>query len=119
MRAQQRGFNGSTFGDPAARAWGRGDLDARHQFTVQTVFWPRGFKPGPGIFFYGHFQSGLPYTPIVGSDVNGDGLVNDRAFIFDPAKSAVTDPSLASGIQALRSGASKSARDCLNRQLGA
>jgi hypothetical protein len=117
MRAQQRGFNGSTFADPAARTWGRGDLDARHQFTVQTVLWPMGNKPGPGIFFYGHFQSGLPYTPIVGSDVNGDGLVNDRAFVFDPAK--VTDPSLAGGIQALRNGSSKSVRDCIDRQLGA
>jgi hypothetical protein len=116
MRAQQRGFNGSTFGDPAERAWSRGDLDARHQFTVQTVLWPMGSKPGPGIFFYGHFQSGLPYTPLVGSDVNGDGLINDRAFIFDPAK--VTDASLASGLQALRNGSSKSVRDCLNRQLG-
>jgi hypothetical protein len=117
MRAQQRGFNGSTFGDPGAITWGRGDLDARHQFTVQTVLWPMGNKPGPGIFFYGHFQSGLPYTPIVGSDVNGDGLVNDRAFIFDPAK--VADASLASGLQALRRGSSKSVRDCIDRQLGA
>jgi hypothetical protein len=116
MRAQQRGFNGSTFGDPAARAWSRGDLDARHQFTVQTVLWPMGNRPGPGIFFYGHFQSGLPYTPIIGTDVNGDGLANDRAFIFDPAK--VADPALASGLQALRRESSKSVRDCLNRQLG-
>ncbi|HVE33990.1 MAG TPA: carboxypeptidase-like regulatory domain-containing protein [Gemmatimonadaceae bacterium] len=117
MRAQQRGFNGSTFGDPAARAWGRGDLDARHQFTVQTVFWPRGTKPGPGFFFYGHVQSGLPYTPMVGSDVNGDGLVDDRAFIFDPSK--VSDPALASGLQALQRGSAKSARECIARQLGA
>jgi hypothetical protein len=115
-RAQQRGFNGSTFGDPGARTWGRGDLDARQQFTIQTVVWPRGNKPGPGIFFYGHFQSGLPYTPMVGSDVNGDGLANDRAFIFDPART--TDPALAGGIQALRSGASRSVRDCIERQLG-
>ena len=116
-RAQQRGFNGSTFGDPAALAWGRGDLDTRHQFTLQTVFWPRGTKPGPGFFFYGHFQSGLPYTPMVGSDVNGDGLVNDRAFIFDPAK--VSDASLASGLRALRTGGSKSVQDCIGRRSGA
>jgi len=116
MRAQQRGFNGSTFGDPAARTWARGDLNARHQFVAQAVIWPMGDHPGPGIFFYGHLQSGLPFTPIVGSDVNGDGLANDRAFVFDPATAA--DPALASGMRSLLASSPAPVRDCLSRQLG-
>jgi hypothetical protein len=116
MRAQQRGFDASTFGDPSARAWSRGDFDVRHQITVQTVVWPMGNRPGPGFFFYGHLQSGLPYTPIIATDVNGDGLANDRAFIFDPAHSL--DSAVANGIQALRTRGSASARSCITTQLG-
>ena len=115
-RAQQRGFNGTTFGDPGSITWGRGDLDARHQFTFQTIFWPRGTRGGPGFFFYGHVQSGLPYTPMVGSDVNGDGLANDRAFIFNPA--SASDATLGNALQSLRTSGSKTVRDCINRQVG-
>src|SRR5262249_28318165 len=115
-RAQQRGFSSSTFGDPAQRAWSRGDLDVRHQLTLQTIVWPMGNRPGPGIFFYGHLQSGLPFTPMVGSDVNGDGLANDRAFVFDPAR--VADTAVANGLRRLQSSSSKNVRDCITRQLG-
>jgi hypothetical protein len=60
--------------------------------------------------------SGLPYTPLVGSDVNGDGLANDRAFIFNPA--TVSDPSLAAGMRSLLATATPSVRHCLLSQLG-
>ena len=30
--------------------------------------------------------SGQKYTPMIAGDVNGDGSVNDRAFVFDPTK---------------------------------
>src|SRR2546425_7254168 len=33
----------------------------------------------------GRLTSGAPFTPVVGSDINGDGARNDRAFIFVPA----------------------------------
>jgi len=29
--------------------------------------------------------SRMPFTPIVGSDINGDGQRNDQAFVFNPA----------------------------------
>jgi hypothetical protein len=29
--------------------------------------------------------SGAPFTPVVDGDINGDGLWNDRAFVFSPA----------------------------------
>jgi len=115
-RAQQRGFSSSTFDDPSERAWSRGDFDVRHQFTLQTVLWPMGNRPGPGIFFYGHLQSGIPFTPMVASDVNGDGLANDRAFVFDPTR--VADTTLANGLRQLQTSSSKNVRDCVSRHVG-
>jgi hypothetical protein len=51
----------------------------------------------------------------VNGDINGDGLSNDRAFVYDPA--AAADPALASGMRALLASGSTSARDCLTAQL--
>ena len=62
------------------------------------------------------FRSGTPYTPTVSGDINGDGYGNDRAFVFDPAKTA--DPALAAGMQSLLANGSSGARDCLNSQMG-
>ena len=65
----------------------------------------------------GSFRSGNPYTPIVATDINGDGYANDRAFVFNPA--ATADTALANGMRALLANGSGSARDCLQKQLGA
>ena len=116
IRARQRGFDGATFGDPTASEWARGDLDSRHQIVAQLVFRPMG-NGRAMLFLYGRLLSGLPYTPLVGSDVNGDGLANDRAFIFNPA--AISDPALASGMRSLLATATPSVRHCLVSQLGA
>src|SRR5205807_6894812 len=59
---------------------------------------------------------GAPFTPIVGSDINGDGAKNDRAFIFNPALTA--DSAIANGMQALLAAAPSPIRRCLRRQLG-
>lgn len=113
VRALQRGFDGSTFGSPAERYWTRGELDARHQFLLQG-----GYARGPvTLTMIGRIQSGLPFTPIVGSDVNGDALTNDRAFVFDPTSAA--DTSLRSAMRGLVAGAPGGIRDCLRRQFGA
>src|SRR5207247_9616699 len=53
--------------------------------------------------------------PMVAGEINGDGYANDRAFIFRPT---VSDTTIASGMQALLSSGSRSARDCLSKQLG-
>lgn len=112
VRSRLSGFDGSTFGSPTAREWGRGDFDVRHQFLLQG-----GLRVHHVAFTaFAHIQSGLPFTPLVGSDVNGDGLVNDRAFIFNPA--TTSDSAVARGLQSLLSGASKSTARCLERQLG-
>lgn len=113
VRALARGFDAPTFGSPLAREWARGDLDARHQFTLSAGTWGMG---GLSFSLYGRFTSGFPYTPVVGSDVNGDGLPNDRAFVFDPARAG--DTALAAGVRSLMESAPRGARGCLARQLG-
>lgn len=115
MRAQQRGFDGATFGNPVLEEWARGDLDARHLIVAQWVFRPLG--DGRIIaFVYGRAQSGLPYTPMVGTDINGDGLANDRAFIFAPTSTA--DTGAANGIRSLLGSSSSRVRNCLLSQAG-
>lgn len=110
---QQRGFNGSTAGDPYLTQWARGDRDARHQITYNVGY---TFHQAVSVVAFGRFQSGNPFTPMVGGDVNGDGYNNDRAFIFDPSKTA--DPNLAGQMSSLLASAPSSVRDCLKRQLG-
>jgi len=53
----------------------------------------------------------------VAGDVNGDGYLNDRAFVFDPATASI-DPVVAADMQALLRNGSPAARACLTRQLG-
>lgn len=115
IRSQQRGFDGATFGDPSLIESARGDFDSRHQFVGQMVFRPMG-DARLLMFLYGRVASGLPYTPMIASDVNGDGLANDRAFIFDPA--SVADTGLASGMRALLANAAPKVKQCLTTQLG-
>ena len=112
VRALQRGFDGTTFLSPLDDAWVRGDLDVRHTFQLQA-----GVEIGKVSFaMFGLLRSGRPFTPIVGTDINGDGMVNDRAFVFDPAHLA--DPALARGLRTLIAGSSSNVRRCLERQLG-
>ncbi|HEY4306333.1 MAG TPA: carboxypeptidase-like regulatory domain-containing protein [Gemmatimonadaceae bacterium] len=111
-RARHRGFDGTTFDSPTASYWTRGDLDARHQFLLQG-----GYNRGPfTLSLFGRLQSGLAFTPIVGSDVNGDGAANDRAFIFDPAKTR--DAALGRSLTELIAASQGNVRSCLERQLG-
>lgn len=110
-RAILGGFDGSTFGSPLQRDWARGDLDIRHQFLLQGGY----TKKQVALTFFGRLQSGIPFTPMVGSDVNGDGLLNDRAFIFDPSRT--TDATLAGATRSLLASVPGRVRDCLTRQL--
>ncbi len=110
IRALQRGFDATTFGSPAERVWTRGDLDARHQLLLQGGYSANNVT----LTLLGRLTSGLPFTPIVGGDVNGDGLVNDRAFIPDPARAS--DPAVASGLRSLIASSPSSVRQCLTRQ---
>jgi hypothetical protein len=61
------------------------------------------------------FASGQAYTPKIAGDVNGDGLPNDRAFIFDPRRAS--DTTMASAMRTLLATGDASARSCLEHQL--
>ncbi len=112
FRQLQRGFDGSTFGSPIDRSWSRSDLDSRHAIALQ---FGAGFKYA-SVSLFSRLRSGLPFTPMIASDVNGDGLANDRAFIFDPAKTP--DAQLAADTRALLGGATPNVRSCLTSQYG-
>ncbi len=113
VREQTRGFT-STAGDPRAVDWARGAFDTRHQIQYTLSY---NVFDAVRVFWFGNVRSGLPFTPQVNADVNGDGSANDRAFVFDPARTA--DPALAAGMRSLVDGGSSEARACLARQLGA
>lgn len=113
VRSEERGFDGTTAGDPTVRRWGRSPLDIRHSFVLQFGY---GATWG-NLTLAGLFASGRPFTPRVGADINGDGMVNDRAFVADPLQT--TDPSLRSEMAALFAGAPSTVRRCLERQRGA
>ena len=72
------GFDASTAGDPRAVEWGPSPFSARHRVTG---FAAMRLENGAFLAVSAQVQSGLPFTPIVGGDINGDGFVNDRAFI--------------------------------------
>jgi hypothetical protein len=111
VRKQERGFNGSTAGDPLLRQWAYGDGPA-HTFQAQTSF----NIPLARLSLQATLVSGTPYTPMVSGDVNGDGRSNDQAFVFDPA--ATADPVLAQQMGDLLATATPSTRACLEAQFG-
>ncbi|MGH7619775.1 MAG: carboxypeptidase regulatory-like domain-containing protein [Gemmatimonadaceae bacterium] len=113
-RVQARGFDQSAAGDPRAVDWAPSPFTPRHQLILQASRFFRGGDVGSSLAF--RVASGFRYTPLVSGDINGDGLANDRAFVFDP--DAARDAPTAGGIRSLLTTGSGSARDCLSRQLG-
>ncbi|HEU4641162.1 MAG TPA: carboxypeptidase regulatory-like domain-containing protein [Gemmatimonadaceae bacterium] len=112
-RAQQRGFDGSTAGDPFVREWSGSSMTATHQFMLSTYIGGSGWV---NLNLRATLSSGVPYTPMVAGDVNGDGRMDDRAFIFDPATTG--DPVLAAQMDSLLAAAPSRSRACLAAQLG-
>ena len=109
---QFRGFT-STVGNPLATEWGRSSFDSRHQIVYNVGY---NFFDFVRVNWFGQFRSGAPFTPMISGDVNGDGFLNDRAFVFSPQ--AATDPALASAMKSLLDNGSDAARGCLSSQLG-
>lgn len=120
VREQFRGFT-STAGNPLDVQWGRSPFDARHQFVYTVTY---NLLDAVRVSWFGQVRSGSPFTPMVASDVNGDGYANDRAFVFDPSAAVGAgggrpmDPALAEGMRTLLATGSREARDCLQGQLG-
>jgi hypothetical protein len=108
---QARGFDGATFGDPNGIESARADYAPRHEITTSAGY----AASWVAVSLFGKVSSGLPFTPLVGSDINGDGLANDRAFVFDPA--TVNNPSLAQGLRTLLATTSSRSRNCLVAQM--
>ena len=79
----------TTAGNPDAREWATSNFERRHSF-VGTASYPvtRALEITAVI----RLVSGAPFTPLVGSDINGDGTRNDRAFLFDPATAGRARP---------------------------
>lgn len=111
-RSQSRGFDQSTGGDPRLEQWAPNEWVSRHQIVVQAAREFNNF----GVTAFVRAASGVPFTPIVASDINGDGLANDRAFIFDPA--TATDRGLASNLATMLAAAPGRVRSCIRRQIG-
>jgi hypothetical protein len=110
---QYRGFDGAAFGDPREAEWAPSSSDARHVLVLTGGFSTR--KTGT-VTMFARAQSGLPFTPIVQGDINGDGRGGDRAFVPDPASES--DPSLRSQISSLIDNGSTSAKKCVLANLG-
>ncbi len=114
LQQQFRGFDGATFGDPRTKEWAVGSNEARHAVVLQGGI---GI-PKVGFFtLFSRVQSGLPFTPLVQGDINGDGRANDRAFV--PALGGATDAALAMQLRSLLGVSPGNVRRCLEAQLGA
>jgi len=105
------GSSGGTAGDPWAVERGTSDFARRH--AISTHF-SGGLGRGISVGLIGRVLSGLPYTPWVDGDVNGDGAANDRAYVFGSA----ADPRVAAGMARLLDEAPAGAKECLRRQQG-
>ena len=103
----------TTAGDPNVREWGTSDLERRHLIQTTITY---AVRPWIDLSAVGRYTAGAAFTPRVGGDVNGDGVRNDRAFIFDPANTA--DPTVAAGIEQLLASAPARVQECLRSQLG-
>jgi hypothetical protein len=113
-RARQSGFVGTTFSAPWEATWARAPGDVRHQFVIRGGLVIRGVT----LSLFGRASAGETFTPIVGSDVNGDGFVNDRAVVRATATvggPTAWVPALGEALLALRA-ASPAARRCLDGQ---
>jgi hypothetical protein len=111
-RRQFRGFDGAGFGDPRQIEWAPSGSDARH--VVVLTGGVRHDKIGV-VTLFARAQSGLPFTPVVQGDVNGDGRGFDRAFVPDPGS---TDATTAASLRNLLDTGSPTAKRCLEAYLG-
>lgn len=84
------------------------DLERRH--VVQVIGTRHFARWRTELGVIGRFMSGAPYTPLVSGDVDGDGVQNDRAFVFGPVASEE--------MATLLDDAPAGARACLRRNLG-
>ena len=115
VRDQFYGFSGAgnTAGNPFDRQWGVHTAEGKHQFTLN---W--NSIPVADLFYITvgtTMKSGTPFSAMVAGDVNGDGYLNDRAFVFDPSRTG--DTALATAMRSLLTSGAPAARTCLLKEL--
>ncbi len=103
----------TTGGNPNTAEWATSSFQREHSILA-TITWP--ITTALEVTAIGRMTSGVPFTPLVGADINGDGARNDRAFIFDPA--TAPDTAISNGMKALLAGAPARVRTCLEEQMG-
>jgi hypothetical protein len=106
------GVTATTAGDPLRRERGPSELEQRH--AIQAVM-TRRLSRLVDVGMVARLASGFPFSPVVEGDVNGDGLFNDRAFVFDPRTAPAE---VADGMRRLMDEAPGAVRGCLRRQMG-
>ena len=102
-----------TAAGPNDREWATSSNDRRHSLNLTLS---HAFRPDVQVSLLGRVSSGTPFTPMVNRDISGDGLRNNRAFVFDPATAA--DPEVALGMERLLDSAPARVVSCLEGQLG-
>jgi hypothetical protein len=108
------GFSIPVAGSPNDVEWAPSSSDRRHTLNLMLAYPATSWLELSGMT---RISSGAPFTPMVNRDINGDGLRNDRAFLFDPA-SPQTAPEVASAMTRLLGTAPVRVRECLGAQLG-
>ncbi len=93
--------------------WTTSSNDRRHTINLTLT---KAITPEFEIAAMARLSSGSPFTPTVSRDINGDGLGNDRAFVFNPA--ATSDTAVAHGMTRLLGVLPDRIVDCLSDQLG-
>ncbi len=107
------GVAGTTPGNPNLVQRATSDLERRHQLLA-TITYP--ITSTVELTSIARLNSGAPFTPLVGNDINGDGARDDQAFVFNPA--AASDTAVAGGMRRVLAAAPASVRRCLTSQLG-
>ncbi|HEY8484455.1 MAG TPA: TonB-dependent receptor [Longimicrobiales bacterium] len=102
-----------TAGTPNEAEWAASSNDRRHTLNLVVGY---AVTPEFEVTALGRISSGLPFTPLVDRDINGDGARNDRAFVFDPA--TVADTAVAAGMRRLLATVPGRIRACLESQFG-
>ena len=108
-----QGFaDATTAGNPNVLGWARSDYERRHAILLTASY---ALSQSVELTTVTRLMSGTPYTPMVSGDINGDGVSNDRAFIF---AANTGDTAVANGMSRLLASSSSSVRSCLLSQTG-
>jgi hypothetical protein len=74
--------------------WSRAQFDVRHRFLIGgSVTAPLGIRLNPMVTF----ASAAPFNIVVGQDLNGDTIVNDRPSLASAASIAASNAAVAAG----------------------